>query len=133
MNRRQRRSQEKLNRYDSLRETIEQKKLAAEFMAKCEEEAKEWAQNTYTGMFYTVFLLVLRRKYGWGKKRIYRVLDEIAAIVNDLENEVIDISDLVREAKEAGMSITMNAKRQIVKVGIFEECDETYMVSSNTR
>lgn len=102
-------------------------------MAKCEEEAKEWAQNTYTGMFYTVFLLVLRRKYGWGKKRIYRVLDEIAAIVNDLENEVIDISDLIREAKDAGMSITMNANRQIVKVGIFEEDDETYMVSSNTR
>ena len=83
-------------------------------------------------MFYTVFLLVLRRKYGWGKKRIYRVLDEIAAIVNDLENEVIDISDLVREAKDAGMSITMNAKRQIVKVGIFEEDDERTMDGSNS-
>lgn len=90
-------------------------------MAKCEKEAKEWAQNTYTGMFYTVFLLVLRRKYGWGKKRIYRALDEMAAIINDLENEVIDISDLVREAKDAGMQITLNANRQIVKVGIFED------------
>ena len=132
MGRAQKRAQERLNKYDLYREKIEQKKLAADFMAKCEEEAKEWAQNTYTGMFYTVFLLVLRRKYGWGKKRIYRALDEIAAIVNDLENEVIDISDLVREAKDAGMSITMNAKRQIVKVGIFEEDDEKTMDGSNS-
>lgn len=121
MGRAQKRAQERLNKYDLYREKIEQKKLASDFMAKCEEEAKEWAQNTYTGMFYTVFLLVLRRKYGWGKKRIYRALDEMAAIINDLENEVIDISDLVREAKDAGMQITLNANRQIVKVGIFED------------
>lgn len=71
------------------------------------------------------FLLVLRRKYGWGKKRIFRALNEMAAIINDLEEEKIDIMDLKREAEEAGMTITINANREIIKVGIFEdkECD----------
>lgn len=110
-----------MERMQKKQQLFEENKGIADRIKKLELEIRDEVSHYYMGLMYTIFILVMRRACGFGKKRMYRVLHEIAAILNDLEHEEIDIHDIKREAEEAGMEIKFDAKRNIVVANIFEE------------
>lgn len=121
MSREQRRQAEIMERLKKKQQIFEDNKEIRNRIKKLEEEMRDEYSHYYMGLMYTVFILVMRRVCGYGKKRMHRVLNELAAILNDLEDETITIHDIKREAEEAGMEIKFDVKRNIVVANIFEE------------
>lgn len=121
MNRMERRRAEAMERIRKKEKLLEENRGIEQRLRKAEEEMREEISHYYMGVMYTAFILVLNRGCGYGIKRINRVLNELAAIINDLDEGTIDIADLKREAEEIGMEIKFDSKRNIVGVNIFEE------------
>lgn len=86
-----------------------------------EQELRRTTQNTYIGMMYCIFTLVIRKMLGFGPVRTLRVLNEVAAVVNDLSDGTITVFDLKRDAEEVGIKVIFNEKYDIIECGIFEE------------
>lgn len=86
-----------------------------------EKEMKAQARHQFSGLMYCVFILVLRKYLKFGPLRTLRVLHEMAAIINDLEDGVINVFDLKRDAEEAGIQIVFDTDYNIIETGIFEE------------
>lgn len=103
---------------------IEENKGVSDRIKKLEAEIRDEMSHYYMGLMYTVFVVVMRRACGFGKKRMYRVLNEIAAIINDLHEETITVYDIKREAEAAGMEIKFDVDRNIVVANIFEEVEK---------
>ena len=121
MNRAQRRQAELMQRIQQKKQLLDENKGIEMRLRKAEAEMRDEISHYYMGAMYTAFILVLRKSEGFGKKRINRVLSELAAIINDLDDGTIDISDLKRDAEEIGMTIRFDCKRNIVSANIFEE------------
>ena len=121
MNRMERRRAEAMERIRKKEQLLEETRGLEQRLKKAQEEMKEELGHYYMGTMYTAFILVLRRGCGFGPKRISRVLNELAAIINDLDEGTIDIADLKREAEEIGMEIKFDSKRNIVEANFFEE------------
>ncbi len=90
-------------------------------LEKAKAEITDEASHFYMGIMYTIFVLVLRRQFGFGPTRIQRALTEMAAIVNDIDQERITVFDLKREAEEAGFRIVFDNNRNIIGCNVFEE------------
>ena len=86
-----------------------------------EGEIKRATQNHFMGLMYCVFIIVLRRVSKYGPKRTLRILSEIAAIINDLENGHISVFDIKRDAEELGCKVVFDESYNIIECGIFEE------------
>ena len=121
MNRLERRQAEIMARVQRRQKAIEDNKDIRDRIKKAELEIREEVTHYYMGLMYTIFILVLRRVFKFGKVRMYRALNELAAILNDLEDGTIDVYDIKREAEAAGMSIQFDTTRAIVKANIFED------------
>ena len=121
MNRKERRQAELMAKVQQRQKVIEENKYWADKIKKAEEEIREEVTHYYMGLMYSVFILVLRRVFKFGKVRMYRALNEMAAIINDLDEGVIDIYDIKREADAAKLEIVFDVNRHIVKANIFEE------------
>jgi hypothetical protein len=121
MNRAERRRAEAMAKIREKEQLFKENKEISDRIKKLELEIRDEVSHYYMGLMYTIFILVMRRACGLGKKRMYRVLNELAAVLNDLENEVIDIHDIKREAEEAGMEVKFDVKRNVVVANIFEE------------
>lgn len=131
MNRMQRRQAEIIERARKKERLIEENKGIERRLKQAQEEMHEEIGHYYMGVMYTAFILVLRRAYGFGPKRITRALDELAAIVNDLDAGTIDIADLKRAAEEAGLEIKFDSNRNFVEVNLFEEKNEVKKGAEN--
>ena len=57
----------------------------------------------------------------FGPVRTLRVLSEVAAIINDLNDGTITVFDVKREAEEEGIKVVFDAQYDIIECGIFEE------------
>lgn len=88
-------------------------------------EAHEQAKNQYMGMMYCIFILVLRKLLKFGPVRTLRVLNEVAAVINDMNDGIIDVFDLKRDAEAAGIQVVFDTKYNIIECGIFEEDEYT--------
>lgn len=92
-----------------------------EQIRKIEKETRQAAQNHVMGLMYCIFILVLRRMLKLGPLRTLRILNEVAAIINDIDSGVVTVFDLKREAEEAGIQVVFSEKYDIIECGIFEE------------
>ena len=97
MNRMERRRAEAMERIRKKEKILEENRGIEQRLRKAEEEMREEISHYYMGTMYTAFILVLHRACGYGIKRINRVLNELAAIINDLDEGTIDIADLKRK------------------------------------
>lgn len=86
-----------------------------------EKETHMAAQNHFMGLMYCVFALVLRRMLKFGPVRTLRVLSEVAAIINDLNDGIITVFDVKREAEDAGIKVVFDTNYDMIECGIFEE------------
>lgn len=121
MNRLQRRQAELMAKVQRRQQAVDENKKWADHIKKAEAEMREEITHYYMGLMYTVYIIVMRRAFGFGKKRLYRAVNELAAILNDLEDGTIDVYDIKREAEEAGMEIQFDTNRHIIKANLFEE------------
>lgn len=85
------------------------------------KEAQESAVNQYQGLMYSIFALVLIKILHFGPVRTFRILDEVAAILNDMANDIITIHDIARETEDAGIKVVFDASYNIIECGVFEE------------
>ena len=90
-------------------------------LIQADQEAHKQAQNYFMGLMYCTFVLVLRKILKFGPVRTLRVLSEVAAIINDLNDGVINVFDLKRDTEEAGIRIVFDTDYNIIETGIFEE------------
>lgn len=90
-------------------------------LQQIDRETHRAAQNHFMGLMYCVFALVLRRMLKFGPVRTLRVLSEVAAVINDMNDGIIDVFDLKRDAEDAGIAVVFDAKYNIIECGIFEE------------
>ena len=90
-------------------------------LSQFQGEAHEQAKNQYMGMMYCIFILVLRKLLKFGPVRTLRVLNEVAAVINDMNDGIIDVFDLKRDAEAAGIQVVFDTKYNIIECGIFEE------------
>ena len=123
-NRLQRRQAELMEKIQKRQKYVEENKYWSNKIKQAEEEIKEEVTHYYIGLMYTVFIIVMRRAFGFGKKRLYKAVSELAAILNDLEDGTIDVYDIKREAEAVGMTVVFDANRHFVKANIFEEVAE---------
>ena len=121
MNRAERRKAEIMAKVQKRQRFIDQNKDIRDQIKKVELEIREEVTHYYMGLMYTIFILVMRRTFRFGKVRMFRALNELAAILNDLEDGTIDVYDIKREAEAAGMKIQFDTTRAIVKANIFED------------
>lgn len=89
------------------------------------QEQMEVDRHFYTGAMMTICSYILRSQpYGWSGNKVMRYLEKVSGILNDLSNDRIHISDLVRETEKKGIRVVWNAKREyITDISIFEEDD----------
>lgn len=85
------------------------------------KEANSSAVNQYQGLMYSIFALVLIKILHFGPKRTFRLLYEVAAILNDLADDTITIHDIARETEEAGIKVVFDASYNVIECGVFEE------------
>ena len=90
-------------------------------LIQADQEAYQQAQNYFMGLMYCTFALVLRKMLKFGPVRTIRIMQEVAAIINDLNDGVIDVFDLKRDAEDVGIRIVFDTQYNIVETGIFEE------------
>lgn len=90
-------------------------------MAEFEAEIREATQNNFMGLMYCVFILVLRKVCGYGPVRTLRAMQEVAAVINDLQEGRITVFDIKRDAEEAGIKTVFDVHYNIIECGIFEE------------
>ena len=90
-------------------------------LRQIDQETHKAAQNHFMGLMYCVFALVLRKVLKFGPVRTLRVLSEVAAIINDLNDGVITVFDLKRHVEDAGIRIVFDTNYDIIETGIFEE------------
>lgn len=90
-------------------------------LQQIDRETHKAAQNHFMGLMYCVFALVIRRLLKFGPVRTLRVLSEVAAIINDLNDGTITVFDVKREAEEEGIKVVFDAQYDIIECGIFEE------------
>lgn len=86
-----------------------------------EVEAHKQAQKQYMGIMYCVFSLVLIKLLKFGPVRTLRVLNEVAAVINDMDEGIIDVFDVKRDAEDAGIKVLFDSEYNIIECGIFEE------------
>ena len=94
-------------------------------LSQFQGEAHEQAKNQYMGMMYCIFILVLRKLLKFGPVRTLRVLNEVAAVINDMNDGIIDVFDLKRDAEAAGIQVVFDTKYNIIECGVFEEDEYT--------
>lgn len=94
-------------------------------LSQFQGEAHEQAKNQYMGMMYCIFILVLRKLLKFGPVRTLRVLNEVAAVINDMNDGIIDVFDLKRDAEVAGIQVVFDTKYNIIECGVFEEDEYT--------
>lgn len=121
MNRQQRRNAAKLNTAGFRKAAHATDASIEKRMTEFEAEIRLATQNHLMGVMYCVFILVLRKVCGYGPVRTLRVMSEVAAVVNDLEDRTISVFDLKRDAEEVGIKTVFDAHYNIIDVGIFEE------------
>lgn len=121
MNRQQRRNAAKQNAAGFRKAAHATDASIEKRMTEYEKEIHKQVQNQYMGMMYCIFALVCIKLLKFGPVRTLRVLNEVAAVVNDMNDGIIDIFDLKRDAEDAGMAVVFDASYNIIEVNIFEE------------
>lgn len=121
MNRQQRRNAAKNNAANFRKAAHATDASIEKRLSEFEAEAHRQAQNQYMGMMYCIFALVCIKLLKFGPVRTLRVLSEVAAVINDMNEGIIDIFDLKRDAEDAGIAVVFDAKYNIIECGIFEE------------
>lgn len=121
MNRQQRRSAAKNNAANFRKAAHATDAGIEKRLSEFEAEAHKQAQNQYMGMMYCIFALVRIKLLKFGPVRTLRVLSEVAAVINDMNDGIIDVFDLKRDAEDAGIAVVFDAKYNIIECGIFEE------------
>lgn len=58
---------------------------------------------------------------GYGPTRTLRVLNEVAAVINDLHEGVIDVFDIKRDAEDVGIETIFDTHYNFIECNIFEE------------
>ncbi len=116
----------KLTAEERLRAELLAHKEIMDVIEKVRNEQMEVDRHFYTGVMMTICAYVLRSQpYGWSADKSMRFLERISGILNDLANDTIHISDLVRETEKKGIRIVWNAKREyITDISIFEEQED---------
>lgn len=90
-------------------------------LIQVDKEAHKQAQNHFMGLMYCVFALVLRKVLKLGPVRTLRLLSEVAAIINDLNDGLITVFDIKRDTEEAGIKVVFDTNYDIIETGVFEE------------
>ena len=116
----------KLTEEGRIRAELLARKEIIDVIEKVRNEQIEVDRHFYTGVMMTICAYVLRSQpYGWNADKGMRFLERISGILNDLANDTIHISDLVRETEKKGIRIVWNAKREyITDISIFEEQED---------
>lgn len=120
-NRASRRIAEKLARIQEKEDRWHIQKNIKKELEKARDEIADETSHFYMGMMYTIFVLVLRRQFNFGPVRLQRALNEMAAIVNDIDEGRVTVYDLQRESAEAGIRIVFDNNRNIIGCNVFEE------------
>lgn len=121
MNRQQRRNAAKQNAGGSRKAAHAMGAGIRKAMTEFETETRTATQNHFMGLMYCVFILVLRKVCGYGPVRTLRVMQEVAAVINDLQEGRITVFDVKRDAEEAGIKTVFDVHYNIIECGIFEE------------
>lgn len=92
-------------------------------IAKVAAEVEEYTKHHITGGIYTALAVVLRSApYYWSPQKTLRLMGEVSAIINDLNEDRISDSDLVAAGEKKGIRVLWDAKHEYIdQLGIFEE------------
>lgn len=75
------------------------------------KEMKKDATTTATLLLFYVSILVLRDKYGFGKKRLGDFKEYAVTLLDDIQNGLLTINDIYEAIyEETGFKITYNSK-----------------------
>ena len=123
MGRKERRAAERASALDSL---IAERRRCAECRKMYEQAAEEVRQLTIhhiSGELYTAMALILRRHpYRWPRDKVMRYLSQVGAIINDINEGMINDSDLVTEGEKYGIRVLWDAEHKYIdEMDIFEE------------
>lgn len=121
MNRQQRRNAAKQNAAGFRKAAHATDASIEKQLQQFEKELHEQVRNQYMGLMYCVFILVFRKMCGYGPMRTLRVLNEVAAVINDLQEGVIDVFDIKRDAENVGIETVFDAHYNFIECRIFEE------------
>lgn len=121
MNRKQRRNAAKQNAAEFRKAAHATDASIEKHITEFEAEIRTTTQNHFMGLMYCVFILVLRKVCGYGPVRTLRAMEEVAAVVNDLQEGRITVFDLKRDAEAAGIKTVFDEHYNIIECGIFEE------------
>lgn len=121
MNRAQRRQAAKNNAVNFRKAAHATDESIEKRLKQAEAEMRNAAQNHLMGLMLSIFALVLRKCLNFGPVRTLRVLNEVSAIINDMEDGLITVFDVKRDAEDVGISIVFNENYDIIETGIFEE------------
>ena len=123
MGRKERRALERLSAMDDLIRERERCRECQKRYDEAMDDIKTLTIHHITGEAYTALALVLRRHpYRWPRDKVMRLLAEVGAIVNDLNEGTIHDSDLVAEGEKYGIRVLWDGGHKwIDAIDIFEE------------
>lgn len=121
MNRKQRRNAAKQNAAEFRKAAHATDASIEKHITEFKAEIRTTTQNHYMGLMYCIFALVLRKVCGYGPTRTLRALNEVAAVINDLQEGVIDVFDIKRDAEDVGIETIFDEHYNFIECNIFEE------------
>ena len=123
MGRKERRLQERLKRERDYGYELQARAQEHKVVQDLLSDAEDYVKHHVTGQMYTAMAIVLRRPpYRWSAEKTMRYVEQVAAIINDLNELRTHDSDLVTEGEKWGIRVRWNASHKyITEIGVYEE------------